>query len=74
MDMVKNADWLIDLGPGAGAQGGWVVATGTPEKVMKTKASLTGHYLKRVLAKKVDGVREASKARSRAATVNAKQA
>ena len=49
LDMIKNADWLIDLGPGAGDAGGRVIAQGTPETVMKTKGSYTGQYLKKVL-------------------------
>ncbi len=49
LDMVKNADWIIDLGPGAGDRGGWVVATGTPEDVAGQEGSLTGQYLRRVL-------------------------
>jgi len=49
LDMVKNADWIIDLGPGAGDRGGWVIATGTPEEVAGQEGSLTGQYLRRVL-------------------------
>ena len=49
LDMIKNADWLIDLGPGAGDKGGYVIATGTPEDVMHTEGSHTGHYLRKVL-------------------------
>ena len=49
LDMMKNADWIIDLGPGAGDAGGYVIATGTPEDVMHTVGSHTGQYLKRVL-------------------------
>jgi excinuclease ABC subunit A len=49
LDMVKNADWIIDLGPGPGDKGGWVVATGTPEQVATNEDSLTGRYLQRVL-------------------------
>ena len=49
MDVVKNADWIIDLGPGAGDRGGEVIATGTPEKVMTQERSLTGDYLKPLL-------------------------
>ena len=60
LDMIKNADWLIDLGPGAGDKGGWVVATGTPEQVMKAKRSHTGYYLKRVLSQE-DGVKSGRK-------------
>ncbi|MDP3064570.1 MAG: excinuclease ABC subunit A, partial [Chloroflexota bacterium] len=49
LDLIKNADWLIDLGPGAGDKGGRVIATGTPEQVAEAEASVTGHYLRRVL-------------------------
>ncbi|WP_269411827.1 excinuclease ABC subunit UvrA [Lentibacillus daqui] len=44
-DTMLAADWLIDIGPGAGDHGGEIVASGTPEKVMKNKKSLTGNYL-----------------------------
>lgn len=46
LDVVKSADWLIDLGPEGGAGGGNVVATGTPEQVAEVKGSYTGKYLK----------------------------
>ncbi len=49
LDVIKNADHIIDLGPGAGDKGGYVVATGTPEEVTRIKKSATGQYLKRVL-------------------------
>lgn len=49
LDIIKSADWIIDLGPGGGDEGGHVVATGTPEQIAKHKTSLTGTYLKRVL-------------------------
>ena len=49
LDVIKNADWIIDLGPGAGDKGGFVVATGTPEEITREAASATGYYLKRVL-------------------------
>ncbi|MGD0779391.1 MAG: excinuclease ABC subunit UvrA [Dehalococcoidales bacterium] len=49
LDVIKNADYIIDLGPGAGDKGGYVVATGTPEEVTRMKKSATGEYLKRVL-------------------------
>ena len=45
LDVIKRADWIIDLGPEAGAGGGLVVAEGTPEEVAATAASLTGRYL-----------------------------
>ena len=50
LDVIKSADWLIDLGPEGGDAGGFVVATGTPEQVMNNKASTTGEFLKSVLA------------------------
>ena len=49
LDVIKNADWLIDLGPEGGEAGGKIVATGTPEQVSKVKESYTGQYLKPVL-------------------------
>ena len=50
LDVIKNADYIIDLGPGAGDQGGYIVATGTPEEIAREKSSATGQYLGRVLA------------------------
>lgn len=52
MDVIKSADYLIDMGPEGGDQGGKVVAHGTPEDVAKNPKSHTGHYLKKVLKKK----------------------
>ncbi|MCL9972337.1 MAG: excinuclease ABC subunit UvrA [Candidatus Pacebacteria bacterium] len=49
MDLIKSADYLIDVGPEGGVGGGNIVAKGTPEQVAHTKGSHTGHYLKRVL-------------------------
>ena len=49
LDVIKCADWIIDLGPEGGDGGGTVVATGTPEEVAKNKASHTGRYLKEML-------------------------
>ncbi|HSC33516.1 MAG TPA: excinuclease ABC subunit UvrA [Gemmatimonadaceae bacterium] len=49
LDVIKTADWIIDLGPEGGANGGKIVATGTPEAVAKTPASSTGDFLRRVL-------------------------
>lgn len=51
LDVIKSADYLIDLGPEGGEGGGEIVATGTPEEVAAVPASYTGHYLKKVLAK-----------------------
>jgi excinuclease ABC subunit A len=45
LDVIKTADWLIDLGPEGGSGGGQIIATGTPEDVAATKASHTGHFL-----------------------------
>ncbi|MBL8997800.1 MAG: excinuclease ABC subunit UvrA [Gemmatimonadetes bacterium] len=49
LDVVKTADWIVDLGPEGGAGGGRIVAAGTPEEVARTKGSYTGQYLKKVL-------------------------
>ena len=49
LDVIKTADWIIDLGPEGGARGGEVVVAGTPEKVAATTGSATGEYLARVL-------------------------
>jgi excinuclease ABC subunit A len=51
LDVMKNADYLIDLGPGAGDRGGKVIATGTPEEVAGQQDSATGRYLSRVVHK-----------------------
>ncbi len=49
LDVIKAADWVIDLGPEGGAKGGYLVAAGTPEDIAKVEASHTGHYLREVL-------------------------
>lgn len=49
MEVIKSADYLIDLGPEGGEKGGWVVATGTPEDVARVSHSYTGQYLKKKL-------------------------
>ena len=49
LEVIKTADWIIDLGPGGGANGGRVIATGTPEQVAENPNSLTGKYLKKYL-------------------------
>lgn len=49
LDIIKSADWIIDLGPEGGSGGGTVVAVGTPEEIAKVPASHTGRYLKRLL-------------------------
>ncbi|MDY7573348.1 excinuclease ABC subunit UvrA [Actimicrobium sp. CCI2.3] len=52
LDVIKTADWVIDLGPEGGAGGGQIIATGTPEQVAMNPASFTGHYLGPLLKKK----------------------
>jgi excinuclease ABC subunit A len=52
LDVIKSADWVIDLGPGGGKQGGEVVAEGIPKDIMKVKNSFTGKYLKDMLKSK----------------------
>lgn len=65
LDVVKSADWLIDLGPEGGEAGGYVVATGTPEDVAKVKESYTGQYLAPMLKRDAEWARErAAKKRS----------
>jgi excinuclease ABC subunit A len=49
-DIIKVADWIIDLGPEGGDAGGWVVAEGRPEGVAQVEASYTGQFLRRILA------------------------
>jgi excinuclease ABC subunit A len=50
LDVIKTADWVVDLGPEGGSGGGQIVAAGTPEDVAKVKGSHTGHFLKDILA------------------------
>ncbi len=52
LDVIKQADWVIDLGPEGGDKGGQVVAIGTPEEVSKVEESATGYYLRKILEKK----------------------
>ncbi len=51
LDVIKTADWIIDLGPEGGSKGGQIIATGTPEAVAECKVSYTGQFLKPLLAK-----------------------
>ncbi|MEO5896675.1 MAG: excinuclease ABC subunit UvrA, partial [Vicinamibacterales bacterium] len=50
LDVIKTADWLIDLGPEGGEEGGRLIATGTPEQIAQVEGSHTGRYLREVLA------------------------
>jgi len=56
LDVIKNADWVIDLGPGAGDEGGGVVGAGTPEHLARNHASITGQYLRGMLLKQQERV------------------
>jgi excinuclease ABC subunit A len=49
LDVIKNADYVIDMGPEGGAAGGQIIASGTPEQIAKSKSSYTGAYLKQIL-------------------------
>ena len=49
LDVIKQADWIVDLGPEGGEDGGEVIATGTPEDVAEVEESHTGQYLRQVL-------------------------
>jgi excinuclease ABC subunit A len=49
LDVIKTADWVIDLGPEGGDKGGEIVAAGTPETIASIKSSYTGQYLKEML-------------------------
>ena len=52
LDVIKTADWIIDLGPEGGAAGGEIVAQGTPEQIAECSSSYTGQFLKRMLRKR----------------------
>ena len=51
LDVIKTADWIVDLGPEGGVKGGEIVAAGTPEEVVKEPRSFTGRYLAPLLGK-----------------------
>ena len=52
LDVIKTADYIIDIGPEGGEKGGTVIAKGTPEKVAKTEGSYTGEYIRKMLPQK----------------------
>jgi len=52
LDVIKTADWIVDLGPEGGAAGGEIIACGTPEQVAKVERSYTGRYLAPLLLKR----------------------
>ena len=68
LDVVKGADWVIDLGPYGGGRGGRLIAAGTPEDIAACEESLTGQYLKDVLAKHGGGVQAPKVAKPRKPT------
>jgi excinuclease ABC subunit A len=51
MDVIRSADWVIDLGPEGGDAGGRIVAEGTPEQIAATPGSYTGQFLKKALSR-----------------------
>jgi excinuclease ABC subunit A len=62
LDVIKTADWLVDLGPEGGDGGGRIIATGSPEEVAANTLSHTGHYLAKTLAQKPLGKKKAKSA------------
>ena len=63
LDVIKSADWVIDMGPEGGDAGGRVVAVGTPEQVARNSQSHTGKFLARVLAARNGGGTEVPRRR-----------
>jgi excinuclease ABC subunit A len=49
MEVIKSADWVVDLGPEGGSEGGYIIASGTPEVISASRKSYTGEHLKKVL-------------------------
>jgi excinuclease ABC subunit A len=75
-EVIKTADWVIDLGPEGGDKGGEIVAEGTPEQVAQEPRSYTGGYLKELLAKSAYGTKNPSgrKKRGSAASMREREA
>ena len=75
LDVIKTADWIVDMGPAGGNKGGTVVATGTPEEVAEHKASFTGEFLRPLLAPggRSQSRRTPEPARSRGRKTNGQQ-
>ena len=61
LDVIKNADYIIDLGPEGGDRGGEVIATGTPEEIIKNDNSYTGQFLRKTMEKKKEMLRPLEK-------------
>jgi excinuclease ABC subunit A len=68
LEVIKTADWIIDLGPEGGDKGGEIVAEGTPEEVAKEPRSYTGHYLAPLLGGKAPPVEAAPRPQPRRAS------
>ena len=64
LDLIKNADWIIDLGPGPGDRGGRVIAEGTPEQVAAAEDSYTGQFLRNLVTPALKPARNGARARS----------
>jgi excinuclease ABC subunit A len=60
LEVIKTADWVIDLGPAGGDAGGRIIAAGTPEDVAAVKESYTGQYLRELLGRRSKGKRQAA--------------
>jgi excinuclease ABC subunit A len=74
-EVIKTADWVIDLGPEGGDKGGEIVAEGTPEQVAREARSYTGHYLRPLLEGHAPEVVDAPKSKGRrAAAVREREA
>ena len=68
LDVIRSADWIIDMGPEGGPDGGLVVAEGTPERVSRARGSHTGAHLEPLLAPRGRGRRSAAKSGARKAS------
>jgi excinuclease ABC subunit A len=58
LDVIKSADWVIDMGPEGGAAGGQIVAAGSPEQIAQNEFSHTGYWLNKVLTTRREAVNE----------------
>ena len=58
LDVIKSADWIIDLGPEGGDEGGYIVAEGTPEEIARVEASYTGRFLRKVMGRRVETIND----------------
>ena len=58
LDVIKTADMIVDLGPEGGDEGGYIIATGTPEEIAEVESSETGRYLRQTLRDQTDSVSE----------------